>query len=293
MVFNIMGYSLKRIMDHLLLGSMGVFLLAVQVVALLLVNPLSTHHIQAFENPQSLLNPIWYMGLILAFTLLVLCIIKLDLRWVIHLIILLAVAFTLYLVFFVMLSMITPPFSSIGSLTLTTALTLLLYKYPEWYVIDLTAILIGAGAAALFGISLAIVPALILLIALAIYDVIAVYQTKHMIMLAEGMLELRVPILFIIPKRRGYSFLERTPKGEKDAYFMGLGDAVMPSILVVSAKAFIPNGLVNLPALGAIIGSLVGFAALMFIARERPQAGLPFLNTGAIIGFVIGYFLQI
>ena len=271
------------------------FLLAVQVIALLLVDPLNAQHMQAFEDPQSILNQIWYMGLILAFTLFMLLIIKLDLRWIIHLIILVVVAFTLYLVFFVLLSMIAPPITSfIGSLTLTTALTLLLYKYPEWYIIDITGIIIGAGAAALFGISLAIIPTLLLLIVLAIYDALAVYQTKHMIRLAEGMLDLRTPILFIIPKKWGYSFLEQTPKGERNAYFMGLGDVVVPTILVVSAKVFIVSTrFVNLPALGAIIGSLVGFAALIFISQgERPQAGLPFLNTGTIIGFFIGYLLQ-
>ncbi len=274
---------------------MALFLLAVQVIALLLVNPLQAQHMQAFDNPQSILNPIWYMGLILAFTLFMLFIIKLDLRWVIRLIISVVVAFTLYLVFFVILSMISTPITSfIGSLILTTALTLLLYKYPEWYIIDLTGIVIGAGAAALFGISLAIIPTLVLLIVLAVYDAVAVYQTKHMISLAEGMLDLRTPILFIIPKKWRYSFLEQTPKGEKNAYFMGLGDVVVPTILVVSAKAFIiSTQFVNLPTLGAIIGSLVGFAALIFIPQgEKPQAGLPFLNTGAIIGFFVGYLLQ-
>ncbi|MDD2778172.1 MAG: presenilin family intramembrane aspartyl protease [Methanocellales archaeon] len=287
---------MKRIKDHLLLGSMCLFLLAVQVIALLLVDPLNAQHMQAFEDPQSILNPIWYMGMILAFTLFMLLIIKLDLRWVIRLIILVVVAFTLYLVFFVILSMIAPPTTSfIGSIMLTTALTLLLYKYPEWYIIDITGILIGAGAAAMFGISLAILPTLILLIILAVYDAIAVYQTKHMVMLAEGMLDLRTPILFIIPKRWGYSFLDQTPKDEKNAYFIGLGDVVVPTVLVVSAKVFIiSTRFVNLPALGAIIGSLVGFAALIGLSRgEKPQAGLPFLNTGTILGFMIGYFLQI
>ncbi|HIH36569.1 MAG TPA: hypothetical protein HA232_01510 [Methanocellales archaeon] len=275
---------------------MGFFLLAVQVIALLLVDPLNAQHMQAFEDPHSILNPIWYMGMILAFTLFMLLIIKLDLRWVIHLIILVVVAFTLYLVFFVILSVIAPPTtSSICSIMLTTALTLLLYKYPEWYVIDITGILIGAGAAAMFGISLAILPTLILLIVLAVYDVIAVYQTKHMVTLAEGMLDLRTPILFIIPKRWDYSFLDQTQNDEKNAYFMGLGDAVVPTVLVVSAKVFITSArFFNLPALGAIIGSLVGFAALMVLSREeKPQAGLPFLNTGTIMGFMIGYFLQI
>jgi presenilin-like A22 family membrane protease len=41
--------------------------------------------------------------------------------------------------------------------------------------------------------------------------------------------------------------------------------------------------------LGAV---LVGFLSLMFlISKGRPQAGLPFLNGSAIIGFTIAYLL--
>ncbi len=49
-----------------------------------------------------------------------------------------------------------------------------------------------------------------------------------------------------------------------------------------------------MPALGAMIGTLVGYAALTRLAgRGTPHAGLPFLNSGAIIGFVIGYVVMI
>jgi presenilin-like A22 family membrane protease len=49
-------------------------------------------------------------------------------------------------------------------------------------------------------------------------------------------------------------------------------------------------GLINAPALGALIGTLAGYAVLSRIAgRGQPHAGLPFLNSGAILGFAIGY----
>jgi len=38
----------------------------------------------------------------------------------------------------------------------------------------------------MFGISLAIIPTLLLLVVLAVYDYIAVYRTKHMVALAEA-----------------------------------------------------------------------------------------------------------
>ncbi len=283
----------KTIANYLPFVCMGAFLIVVQVIALLLTPQMIAHEMQAFEDPQSVWNPILYMGLILLFTLATLFVIKLKLRWVFHAFFMLAIASTLYFVFFGVLSFVTSLSASlIGSLIATIALTVLVYKFPEWYVIDVTGVLIGAGVTAIFGISLAIIPTLILLIGLGVYDAIAVYKTKHMITLAEGMMKLKLPVMFVVPKRRGYSFLKDEPKkGERGAYFMGLGDAVIPSILVVSAKVFtVPSmGFLNLPALGAIIGTLIGFVILTkFVAKGKPQPGLPFLNTGAIIGFTVG-----
>jgi len=93
-------------------------------------------------------------------------------------------------------------------LLLSILSTVLLYKYPEWYVIDALGILIGAGVAAIFGASLEVLPVIILLILLAVYDAISVYKTKHMITLAEGVMDMKTPILFVIPKRKDYSFIK-------------------------------------------------------------------------------------
>jgi presenilin-like A22 family membrane protease len=153
----------------------------------------------------------------------------------------------------------------------------------------------------MFGISLAIIPTLLLLVVLAVYDYIAVYQTKHMIVLAEGVMDLKLPILLVVPKHWKYSFLtEKFDKENREAFFMGLGDAVMPTLLVVSANVFVQTssisfpfiGSINLPALGAIVGTFVGFAVLMgLVIKGKPQAGLPFLNSGVILGYVAGSLL--
>jgi presenilin-like A22 family membrane protease len=50
---------------------------------------------------------------------------------------------------------------------------------------------------------------------------------------------------------------------------------------------------VNLPALGAIVGSLGGLAVLLyFVNSGKPQAGLPPLNGGTILGFLAGWALM-
>jgi presenilin-like A22 family membrane protease len=77
---------------------------------------------------------------------------------------------------------------------------------------------------------------------------------------------------------------------EREAFFMGLGDVVMPGILVATVYTTIPNGLPV--ALSVLAGTLVGFAALMtFVLKGKPQAGLPLLCSGAILGYLISSYV--
>ena len=279
---------------------MGVFLLLVQIISVMLAQPMIDEGMQFTENPDSIWNSIYYIGLILGFTLLILYAFKKNIKWLIHGFILFSVGATLYYVFLAVFAIFMGETASIIlTLVLSLALTVLLYRFPEWYVIDIIGILIGAGVTAIIGISFGVMPTLILLILLAVYDAISVYQTKHMLALAEGVMDMKVPILFVIPNHPDFSFREYKYEkdAEREAFFMGLGDAIMPTILVVSANVFITEGymnlpllgLLNMPALGAALGTIIGFAALMaVVARGNPQAGLPFLNTGAILGYAAG-----
>jgi presenilin-like A22 family membrane protease len=120
-----------------------------------------------------------------------------------------------------------------------------------------------------------------------------------MIDLADAVMDLKLPVMMVVPKARNYSLLKETKgikkkieeKEEREAFFLGLGDIVMPGILVVSTFQNIPNnGL--LIALSVMIGTLVGFAVLMSVVMKgNPQAGLPYLCTGAILGYVISSFI--
>lgn len=286
--------------------AMGAFLLLVQIFSVMLAQPMQDEGMQFTQNPESVWNSIYYIVLILAFTLVILIAIKKNIKWLIHGFILFAVASTLYYVFFAVFGNFLDEVTNFWvTMLLSLALAALMYKFPEWYVIDIIGILIGAGITAIFGISFAVVPTLALLILLAVYDAISVYQTKHMLTLAEGVMDMKVPILFVIPRHLNFSFrdFKYQADGEREAFFMGLGDAIMPTILVVSANVFIAKadyvnllifelpgiGIINSPALGAALGTLAGFAILMgLVAKGKPQAGLPFLNTGAILGYAIG-----
>jgi presenilin-like A22 family membrane protease len=277
---------------------MPAMLLLVEIGAVLLSLPMKEAGIMAFQDPTSAFNPLIFIGILLVFTAVLLLLLRYRYRSLITVIIAVSIYFTFVYIF----GSITILFA--GSTILGIVLPLIIaglaifvmYRYPEWYVIDILGILIAAGAASIFGISLDIIPVIILLVILAVYDAISVYKTKHMITLAEGVMEMKTPILFVIPKSTKYSYIRdgigKIGEGERGAFILGMGDLIMPSILVVSANVFITSGtgqLMNIPAVGAIIGSLAGLVVVLwFVNKGKPQAGLPPINSGAIIGFLIG-----
>ncbi len=209
-----------------------------------------------------------------------------------------------------------------------------LHRYPEWYVVNTVGVLVGSGVIVMLGI--AFVPVLIILfmVLAAIYDHWAVNGSKHMLELADTMIDLKLPVLLVAPKDTSYTFLKQDgdiregteprpvapPEGaemgmtkpkSRDALFMGLGDVIFPGMLVISSITFLPEiGPVvfdfwgdpskpihlgpMLVGMGTLCGGLVGYAALMTqVARGKPQAGLPLLNGGSILGYLLSGALAI
>ncbi|MCK9579291.1 MAG: presenilin family intramembrane aspartyl protease [Methanoregula sp.] len=292
--------------DLIPLLAMPLLMLAVEIGALLISLPVQASGITAFEDPSSMENPVIFIAILLGFTIFLLILIRFNLKKVIAAVIGLSIFFTFAYIYaaLVYAGMGSTDAATVLVLVLAIMSTLLLYKYPEWYVIDTLGVLIGAGVASIFGVSLEVLPVILLLLFLAVYDAISVYKTKHMITLAEGVIDLKTPILFVIPKKRDYSFIKEgigKIDGDGDgkdraAFIIGMGDLIMPAILVVSANVFIKGaklgGVVNLPALGAMVGSVIGLVILLhFVMSGKPQAGLPPINGGTILGFLAGWAL--
>ncbi|KYK30662.1 MAG: hypothetical protein AYK23_04460 [Candidatus Proteinoplasmatales archaeon SG8-5] len=301
--------------------AMGVIFFITVILGMLLAIPFLEMGYQAFEDPQDIRIPLLYVILIIAFSGLVLFLAKKKRLGFIQGFILFASGLALMYVLFVpysyLLGWLAGPqlpyyYDELGYLLLIMSigtavfLTWILYKYPEWYVVNTIGIVIGAGIIAILGISLGILPLFILMIALAAYDAISVYKTKHMIALADVVTEKHLPVVLVMPKKRGYK-LKKQPSIKKslaenrrrEAMFMGLGDIVFPGSLVISAMTFLSTNQDMSPTVDSVavgfatlIGSLVGYAVLMrFVLKGRPQAGLPLLNAGAILGFAFGYFI--
>jgi presenilin-like A22 family membrane protease len=316
-----------------------VVFLVVQVGALALVEPFKQAGYQPVDDPDDPTNSLVYVGAILVITALLLGAIRLGFDRFLRGFIVLAGAYISLYVFRIVLppaSLPAPAGFHLLAWAAAAVLGVALWVYPEWYVIDAAGVVMGIGAAGLFGITFGILPALLLLAVLAVYDAISVYGTEHMLALASGVMELRVPIVLVVPLTRSYSFLDADlpdptaeetdgpahgdPPGdgelaagaseadetpavrdegplERDALFIGLGDAIVPAVLVASAGYFLEDvpavavgGLtLSLPVVGAMVGTVLGLLVLLrMVFAGRAHAGLPLLNGGAIGGYLVG-----
>jgi presenilin-like A22 family membrane protease len=289
------------------LFTMGGLFVLIDALALLATTPLeasagtsAASAAVAFGNPNDPWNLAYFFLVLIVFTAVILLVSKFWKKQAVKIIFLGAITLLDGFVFYSLLTTVLSVGLSLGlSLAASAVILIMLVKNPEWYVIDISGILSAFGAIALVGISLSIPIVLVFLIAMAVYDAISVYKTKHMIDLASTALEQKLPVLFVIPKKRGYSFAkevkslkEKLKTGEKrDAFFLGLGDVVFPGILVVSAfYNLASNGLIM--AMSVMLGTLAGFTVLTaLVLKGKPQAGLPFLCTGAIIGYLLASYL--
>jgi len=301
-------------------AAMAGLLVGSQIAAIALSPIFAGAGFQAFQRPEDVTNTVIYLIMILAFTAVILGLVRYKrqnlAKYVIMASIFITLAFILLLPLFYALDYATGGtadgvllgnVATVLAFAIAAGLVYLLVKFPEWYVVDAIGITTAAGVTAILGISFGTLPAILLLIALAFYDAWAVYRTKHMITLADELTSQRLPILLVIPKKAGYSFRqqkslkEQVDSGEeREAMFVGLGDLIIPGILAVSAFTFssavgrsflgvLPNGII---AFGTVLGSLAGFMVLMrYVLKGKPQAGLPLLNGGALLGFIIASLL--
>ncbi len=293
-----------------------------QLVGLALAQPFRAEGLATTSNPQSPTAPLLILVVIVVAPLVLLLFARrrgglAALRQVL----LMGIASALYITLFATFALVPPsgillpPYGAevvlVPALTVaamvSAGLYLALLMEPQWYVVDLAGFAAGGALIAILGISFGILPALLLLSILMVYDAIAVYRTKHMVSLADLVTDLKLPILMVMPETSGYDYPSAPPlreqRGqpleERGALFMGLGDVVIPGTLVVSAFVWLPVapvvlgvGANLLVALGVLAGSLVGYAVLLRrLAGGNPQAGLPFLNGGAIAGYLVTYAL--
>ena len=240
-------------------------------------------------NPESPGNLLYLVVAVAAGTVGFLAIAKFDVR--IQLVQLGIVGLVGYETFFVVRALGalgTLPAAAVGLVT-----AVVFYAYPSWYVVDAAAVLFGVAAAGIFGASLVPGLVVVLLIVGAVYDLIAVHGTGHMETLADSVTEIRVPALFVIPVDP-FAGVDAVLDDEgAGGAALGVGDAVFPGLLAVSAQQFLTAPPVvagiGLPALATTAGALAGVVGtyLVLVKTGSAQPALPLANAGALIAFFV------
>lgn len=189
-----------------------------------------------------------------------------------------------------------PPVQTLaaGGIAVTAGLTALAGWRPTWHSLSTLGLFGAVGAIVLAGIQWGILPVLVLCVLLLVYDALAVYRSGHMLELAEGAAGLRVPVLVLIPTRGGGRPLNDEGGVGGEAVALGLGDIVVPGLLVVASARAISTGLVpiwgmELPAASilALVGSLAGLIAI-YALDDGAHAGLPPMLGLGLLGHFAG-----
>lgn len=288
------------------LGTGGLFL-AVQVLALAITPRLSTQGVSYGEGGDALVPLV--LGLVLG-TLLALAVT----RWGLSVAILRGLTFLSVgvSVWFAAAAFLGPLLGVVPA----AAGALVVWRV-RWWAPRNAVIAVGvAGAAGVFGASLAPRFAVAALVVVAAYDAYSVYYSGHMVELADASARLSLPNAFVVPTSdhadgdvsvsderadatgeagdvAGTTETESTPV----VAMLGAGDALFPALLAASANAHTatiqvvgggpPLGVAP-SAWGTVAGAVVGFAALQVLVHRRGgvHAGLPAINGGAILGWL-------
>jgi len=221
------------------------------------------------EEPENPLTSLIIFVYILIGTGILLLLLKFGLYFIIRIMsfffLLIGLSFTLWFLFGV-----------IGLLLAAALFILSIWKSKNPAIMNIVLIFTIPGIGALFGSSIAFIPALILILILSAYDLVAVFGTKHMITLAEGTKD-KIPLMFTIP------FGDR---------FLGLGTGDLAIPLIFSVSVMRDYSFTN--AIVTAAGGLIGIVLLFVYILNKKKCALPALPpicAGLIAGFGVSLLI--
>lgn len=150
-----------------------------------------------------------------------------------------------------------------------------------------------AGIGAVFGLSISIEFGLILLVALSLYDIVAVYVTKHMVTMTRSMIEGGAVFGFLIPfEFKGFFYDKEKARVGIGENFMilGSGDIGLPLIFAVSLiKISLMSAIIT--AVFSLLGLFLTHILFLNQKKRKAMAALPPIATLTIIGYLVSQLL--
>ena len=170
-------------------------------------------------------------------------------------------------------------------------LLILFWFFNNVFLQDVVMILTFAGVGAVLGISLAPETAVLILVVLSFYDIIAVYKTRHMVELAEAMIQSRAIFGFVVPMSfKGFG--ERMMRVSPGEQFMilGSGDVILPLLLCASlVRTSVGQALIV--ALFSVAGLLLMHLIFTNQKVRQPMAALPPIAAMTILGYLAAFLI--
>jgi presenilin-like A22 family membrane protease len=280
--------------------NIAVFFLSVFLLVQLLGLYIGNHYISlinsgqaqpVFENPSSVGNSIFLLVYILAGTGLIILAVRYW-KFLIRIIEVVAV-FSASMVTFMFLIPVENLQVPLGIL-LAIALTAWKILKPSFLSQNISLIFSISGAGAIIGASLGMLPSLIFLLLLSVYDFTAVFITKHMVYIAKEIVKRPTAFTLAFPykfkKPVSYSVGKKKIKKKFHVFQLGGGDIAIPLMFAVSALASFSLA----QALSVAIGSAAALGLLIFYSAKKPGTvlpALPFISAGSILGFLISVLI--
>ena len=235
------------------------------------------------ENPSDVSNSVIIFAYILVITGVIILIIKYA-KKLLTVIEAVAVFFTSDIVFELLI-----PYAILGTipvgLVLAVILTAAKITKPTITTQNLALVFSVAGAGAVLGTSLTIIPVLVFMLLLSAYDFVSVFLTKHMVYMAKAITEKPRAFTAAFPTRTR----TKTPEGGEvetsHTHQLGGGDIVIP--LMFASSLLAGYGITH--AAAATAGALIALLLLFQFVVTRPGYALPALppvSAGACLGFL-------
>lgn len=170
--------------------------------------------------------------------------------------------------------------------------------WPNPFVHNITEVFMYAGLAVLLVPLFSLFWVIVLLVIISIYDIVAVWHSKHMIVMAQAQTERNLFAGLYIPKgTKAPQQIRHSGGKQQSAAILGGGDIAFPLLFSgVVMQWLITQSISQVAAIYySLIVTVTTTVALtllfMYAKKDRFYPAMPFLSAGAFLGFGIIFLL--
>jgi len=199
---------------------------------------------------------------------------------------------------FIILALFLPSPASIG---IAAAIGIVWFIFPFIWLQNLLLLVTLVSIGAVFGAMISPWTVMYLLLALSVYDVVAVFA-GYMMWLAKKLSEADTLPAFILPgnlfhwginlKGATVQKLFVQESAEREFSLLGGGDIGFPLVFVVSVFFAYNFASAILVAGASLIGLVLAYILQIYLLKGKPMPALPPISLLAIAGFLIVHFLR-